>query len=103
LERFRTSFLNIPFLKLLFFVAAFVFAIAFIPFIGSVALVLLPVILFFNGIVNGKVKTSAAFLILFCLFFPISFIAAEFTYCCYFYHGDGRLINCPGCRTKWIN
>lgn len=72
MERFRTSFLNIPFLKLLFFVAAFVFAIAFIPFIGSVALVLLPVILFFNGIVNGKVKTSAAFLISFLLLFFLS-------------------------------
>jgi len=69
LERFRTTFFNIPFLKLLFVVVAFVFAIAFIPVIGSVALILLPVILFFNGIVNGKVKTNAAFLISFLLIF----------------------------------
>ena len=103
MERFRTTFFNIPFLKLLFVVVAFVFAIAFIPVIGSVALILLPVILFFNGIVNGKVKTNAAFLISFLLIFSISFIAAEFTYCCHFYNGDGRLINCWDCGTKWIN
>ncbi len=72
MERFRTTFFNIPFLKLLFFVSAFIFAIAFIPVIGSVALILLPVILFFNAIVNGKVKTNAAFLISFFLIFFLS-------------------------------
>lgn len=72
MERFRTTFFNIPFLKLLFFVSAFIFATAFIPVIGSVALILLPVILFFNGIVNGKVKTNAAFLISFLILFFLS-------------------------------
>jgi len=37
------TFFDIPFLKLLSVITAFVFATAFIPFIGAVFLVLLPI------------------------------------------------------------
>jgi len=63
---------DIPFLKLLSVITAFVFATAFIPFIGAVFLVLLPMILFFNGTVNGYFKTAVAFLISFLLLFSLS-------------------------------
>jgi len=72
LEKSRTTFLDISFLKLLFFVAALVFAVAFVPFVGSVFLVLLPMVLFFNGTVNGHFKTTIAFLISFLMLFFIS-------------------------------
>jgi len=66
------TFFDIPFLKLLSVITAFVFATAFIPFIGAVFLVLLPMILFFNGTVNGYFKTAVAFLISFLLLFSLS-------------------------------
>lgn len=72
MEKSRITFLNISFLKLLFVVAAFVFATAFVPFIGSVFLVLLPMVLFFNGTVNGHFKTTITFLISFLMLFFLS-------------------------------
>lgn len=72
MEKSRTTFLDISFLKLLFVVAAFVFAVAFVPFVGSAFLVLLPMVLFFNGTVNGHFKTTIAFLISFLMLFFVS-------------------------------
>jgi uncharacterized protein YybS (DUF2232 family) len=72
LKKFSIPFPNNHFLKLLLIISSFVFAISFIPVIGSICLLLLPMILFFHGTVNDKTKTAAAFLIPFSLLFLIS-------------------------------
>jgi uncharacterized protein YybS (DUF2232 family) len=72
LNKFSIPFPNNPFLKLLLIIASFVFATAFIPVIGSICLLLLPMILFFNGSVNDRIKTAIAFLISFSLLFLLS-------------------------------
>jgi len=72
LNKISIPFPHNPFLKLLLIISSFIFAIAFIPVIGSIFLILLPMILFFNGTVNGRIKTSAAFLISFSLLFFLS-------------------------------
>ena len=72
MNKFSIPFPNNPFLKLLLIISSFVFAIAFIPVIGSICLLLLPMILFFNGSVNDKTKTAAAFLIPLSLLFILS-------------------------------
>jgi len=72
LEKIKISFSRNNFFKLLLVISAFVFATAFIPVLGSISLILLPVILFFNSTVNGKVNTAAAFLISFLLIFFLS-------------------------------
>jgi len=72
LKKFSIPFPNNPFLKLLLIISSFVFATAFIPVIGSICLLLLPMILFFNGSVNDRTKTAAAFLIPFSLVFFLS-------------------------------
>jgi len=75
LKKFNIPFPNNPFLKLLLVISCFIFATFFIPVIGSLFLLVLPVILFFNGIVNGTYKTAAAFLISFSLLlFPAMFL-----------------------------
>ena len=72
LKKFSIPFPNNPFLKLLLIISSFVFATAFIPVIGLICLVFLPMILFLNGTVNDKTKTAAAFLISFSLLFLLS-------------------------------
>ena len=75
MKKFSIPFPNNPFLKLLLVISCFIFATFFIPVIGSLLLLVLPVILFFNGIVNGTNKTAAAFLISFSLLlFPAMFL-----------------------------
>ena len=71
-KKFGIPFPNNPLLKLLLIISSFVFAIAFIPVIGSFCLLLLPMILFFNGTVNDKTVTTAAFLIPLSLLFILS-------------------------------
>ena len=74
MKKFSIPFPNNPFLKLLLVISCFIFATFFIPVIGSLFLLVLPMILFFNGIVNGTNKTAAAFLISFSLLlFPAMF------------------------------
>ena len=72
MKKFSIPFPNNPFLKLLLIISSFVFATAFIPVIGSICLVFLPMILFLNGTVNDKTKTAAAFLIPFSLLLLLS-------------------------------
>jgi uncharacterized protein YybS (DUF2232 family) len=72
LKKFSIPFPNNHFLKLLLIISSFVFATAFIPVIGSICLVFLPMILFLNGTVNDKTKTAAAFLIPFSLLLLLS-------------------------------
>ena len=72
MNKLSIPFSHNPFLKLLLIIASFVFAIAFIPVIGSICLLLLPMILFFNGSVHDKIKTAAAFLIPLSLLFILS-------------------------------
>ena len=72
MKKFSIPFPNNPFLKLLLIISSFVFATAFIPVIGSICLVFLPMILFLNGTVNDKTKTAGAFLIPFSLLFLLS-------------------------------
>ena len=67
MKKFSIPFPNNPFLKLLLVISFFVVATFFIPVIGSFVLILLPMILFINGTVNGTNKTAAAFLISFSL------------------------------------
>ncbi|MGP8153319.1 MAG: DUF2232 domain-containing protein [Smithella sp.] len=61
------SFPSNHFLKLLLVLSFFVFTPFFVPVIGSLFLFILPMILFFNGSVNGTKKTAAAFLVSFSL------------------------------------
>ncbi|PKN50889.1 MAG: hypothetical protein CVU55_14915 [Deltaproteobacteria bacterium HGW-Deltaproteobacteria-13] len=68
MKKFSIPFRNNPFLKLLLVIAFSIFAAFFIPVMGSFFLLILPMILFFNGTVNGINKTAAAFLISFSLF-----------------------------------
>jgi len=72
LKKFIIPFPNNLFLKLLLIISSFVFAIAFIPVIGSICLLLLPMILFFNSSVNDRIKTAVAFLISLSLLFFLS-------------------------------
>ena len=72
MKKFSIPFPNNPFLKLLLIISSFVFATAFIPVIGSICLVFLPMILFFNGTVNDRIKTAIAFFIPFSLLFFLS-------------------------------
>jgi len=72
LNKFSIPFPHNPFLKLLLIISSFVFAIAFIPVIGSICLLFLPMILFFNSSVNDRTKTAIAFLISFSLLFFLS-------------------------------
>jgi uncharacterized protein YybS (DUF2232 family) len=72
LKKFSIPFPNNPFLKLLLIISSFVFATAFIPVIGSICLVFLPMILFLNGTVNDRIKTAIAFFIPFSLLFFLS-------------------------------
>ena len=75
MKKFSIPFPNNPFLKLLLIISSFVFAIAFIPVIGSICLLLLPMILFFNCSVNDRIKTAIAFLI---SFSPLFFLSTLF-------------------------
>ena len=72
MKKFSIPFPNNPFLKLLLIISSFVFATAFIPVIGSICLLFLPMILFLNGTVNDRTKTAVAFLIPFSLLFFLS-------------------------------
>ena len=72
MKKFSIPFPNNPFLKLLLIISSFVFTTAFVPVIGSICLLFLPMILFLNGTVNDKTKTAAAFLISFSLLFLLS-------------------------------
>jgi len=72
LKKFSIPFPNNPFLKLLLIISSFVFATAFIPVIGSICLVFLPMILFLNGSINDRIKTTIAFFIPFSLLFFLS-------------------------------
>ena len=72
MKKFSIPFPNNPFLKLLLIISSFIFATAFIPVIGSICLLILPMILFFNGTVNDRTKATAAFLIPFSLLFFLS-------------------------------
>ena len=72
MKKFSIPFPNNPFLKLLLIISSFVFATAFIPVIGSICLVILPMILFLNGTVNDRIKTAIAFFIPFSLLFFLS-------------------------------
>jgi len=72
LKKISVPFPNNPFLKLLLIISFFVFTIAFIPVIGSICLLLLPMILFFNGSVNDRIKTAIAFFIPLSLLFFLS-------------------------------
>ena len=72
LNKISIPFPNNPFLKLLLTISSFVFATAFIPVIGSIFLLFLPMILFFYGTINGRNKTAAAFLIAFSVLFVLS-------------------------------
>ena len=72
MDKFSIPFPHNPFLKLLLIISSFVFAIAFIPVIGSICLLFLPMILFFNSSVNDRIKTATAFLISFSLLFFLS-------------------------------
>ena len=72
LNKISIPFPNNPFLKLLLIISSFVFATAFIPVIGSIFLLFLPMILFFNSTINGRNKTAAAFLIAFSVLFVLS-------------------------------
>ena len=74
MKKFSIPFPNNPFLKLLLIISSFVFATVFIPVIGSIFLLLLPMILFFNGTVNDRIKTATAFLISFSLLFILSML-----------------------------
>ena len=75
MKKFSMPFSNNPFLKLLLVISCFIFATFFIPVIGSLFLLVLPMILFFNGIVSGTNKTASAFLISFSLLlFPAMFL-----------------------------
>lgn len=67
MKKFSMPVPNNPFLKLLLVISFSVFATFFIPVIGSFFLILLPMILFINGTVNGTNKTAAAFLVSFSL------------------------------------
>ena len=72
MKKFSIPFPNNPFLKLLLIISSFVFATAFIPVIGSICLVFLPMILFLNGSINDRIKTTIAFFIPFSLLFFLS-------------------------------
>lgn len=72
MKKISVPFPNNPFLKLLLIISFFVFTIAFIPVIGSICLLLLPMILFFNGSVNDRIKTAIAFFIPLSLLFFLS-------------------------------
>jgi uncharacterized protein YybS (DUF2232 family) len=61
-----------PFLKLLLVISFFIFATFFIPVIGSFFLLLLPMVLFLNGTINGANKAAAAFLISFSMFLSLA-------------------------------
>ena len=74
MKNISIPFPNNPFLKLLLIISFFVFTTAFIPVIGSICFLLLPMILFLNGTVNDKTKTAAAFLISFLLIFSLSML-----------------------------
>ncbi|MCX5849998.1 MAG: DUF2232 domain-containing protein [Deltaproteobacteria bacterium] len=67
MKNFSILFPNNSFLKILLIISFFVFVAAFIPVIGSICLLFLPMILFLNGTVNDRIKTTAAFLISFSL------------------------------------
>ena len=59
---------NNPFLKLFLIISFFVSIIFFVPFIGSLFLLILPAVLFFNSVFRGTNKTAVAFLAAFSLF-----------------------------------
>jgi uncharacterized protein YybS (DUF2232 family) len=74
LKEFRIPAFDNPFLKLLIVISLFVFASVFIPLVGPIFLVLLPMVLFFYGTVNGIIKTSSAFLVSFSLLLLITML-----------------------------
>ena len=74
MKKFSIPFPNNPFLKLLLIISSFIFATAFLPVIGSICLLLLPMILFLNGTVNDRIKTAIAFFIPFSLLFFLSLL-----------------------------
>jgi len=63
LKKFDFLILKNTFSKQLLFITFFVFSAAFIPFLGSFCLILLPMILFVLGTINGEIKTATAFFI----------------------------------------
>ncbi len=63
MKKFDLSILKSTFIKQLLIVTFFVFSAAFIPFLGSFCLILLPMILFVLGTINGEIKTATAFFI----------------------------------------
>ena len=63
MKKFDFLILKNTFSKQLLFITFFVFSAAFIPFLGSFCLILLPMILFVLGTINGEIKTATAFFI----------------------------------------
>ncbi len=74
MKKFSIPFANNLFLKLLLIITSFVFTIAFVPVIGSICLLILPMILFFNSSVNDRIKTAIAFFISLSLLFFLSML-----------------------------
>jgi uncharacterized protein YybS (DUF2232 family) len=63
LKKFDIFSLKTTFIKQLLIITFFVFSTAFIPFLGSFCLILLPMILFVFGTINDEIKTATAFFI----------------------------------------
>lgn len=63
MKTFGIQILENPFFRMLLIISFFVLAAAFVPAVGFVFLIFLPLLTFFYGAVSGKVKTAAAFLI----------------------------------------
>jgi len=61
-----------PFLRMLLIISLFVSAAAFVPAVGFIFLIFLPLLTFFYGAVSGKGKTAVAFLIPVLLIFLFS-------------------------------
>jgi uncharacterized protein YybS (DUF2232 family) len=72
LNKFSIPFPNNPFLKQSLVLSFFIFAIFFVPVIGSFFLILLPMVLFVNGTVYGADKTAFVFLISFSLLLSLA-------------------------------
>jgi uncharacterized protein YybS (DUF2232 family) len=92
LKKFTIPFPNNPFIKLFLVISFFVFATFFVPGIGYLFLLLLPMILFFNGTVNGTNKTVVAFLIsFFLLSIPAMFLSSNVPFIAVFIMGISGL------------
>jgi uncharacterized protein YybS (DUF2232 family) len=72
LKTFGMLFSSNPFYRMLLILTFFVSAAAFVPAVGSIFLIFLPLLTLFYSAVAGKVKTASAFLIPVLLVFLIS-------------------------------